>query len=187
MAKASRWRDYFFETDTAAADDLVPSLFRRSGDTAGVPTLSDDDLEVVFEQYKLYVEMADRVSSRRGLANTFFLTLNSAILTAIGVAWNQRPDAPAAVAAVPAVVLVVQCFVWFWTVRSYRQLNSGKWAVVGALETLLPTSPWWGAEWRALGEGRDPGRYWPITHIEQWVPLLFAAAYVLGLLGILLL
>ena len=30
----------------------------------------------VLEQYKLYVEMADRVSARRGLANTFLLTLN---------------------------------------------------------------------------------------------------------------
>ena len=36
------------------------------------------------DQWKLYVEMADRVSGRRGLTNTFFLTLNTAIFTAIG-------------------------------------------------------------------------------------------------------
>ena len=29
----------------------------------------------VLEQYRLYVEMADRVSARRGLTNSFFLTL----------------------------------------------------------------------------------------------------------------
>jgi hypothetical protein len=33
----------------------------------------------ILEQYKLYVEMAERISQRRGLTNTFFLTLNTAI------------------------------------------------------------------------------------------------------------
>ena len=36
----------------------------------------------VFEQYKICIEMADRVSQRRGPTNTFFLTLNTAIFTA---------------------------------------------------------------------------------------------------------
>jgi hypothetical protein len=39
---------------------------------------------IVLEQYKLYVEMADRLSARRALANTFFLTVNTAVL--IGLA-----------------------------------------------------------------------------------------------------
>ena len=32
-----------------------------------------------------YVEMADRIIQRRGLTNTFFLTLNTAIFTAVGL------------------------------------------------------------------------------------------------------
>ena len=39
----------------------------------------------IMEQYRLYVEMADRVSQRRALANSFFLTLNTAIFALIGV------------------------------------------------------------------------------------------------------
>ena len=39
----------------------------------------------ILEQYKLYVEMADRISNRRGLTNTFFLTINTAIFTVIGI------------------------------------------------------------------------------------------------------
>ena len=190
MAERIRWRDYFFEKDAVAAEDLVHVLMGLDdNDTAhpGGSALSEQDRAIVLEQYKLYVEMADRVSSRRSLANTFFLTLNSAVLTVIGVVWNRQPDAAPGVAIVPLFVLVTQCLVWFWTVRSYRQLNSGKWAVVGALETVLPTSPWWAAEWHALGQGRDPGRYWPLTHLEQWVPMLFALAYVSGFLGLLLL
>ena len=37
----------------------------------------------VLEQYKLYVEMADRISARRSTANTFFLTLNTLLVGAL--------------------------------------------------------------------------------------------------------
>jgi len=141
--------------------------------------------QVILEQYKLYVEMADRVSVRRGLANTFFLTLNTAIFTAIGVAWSVHLAAPPAAVLLPLAILLLQCLAWFWVVRSHRQLNSGKWAVVGALERRLPASPWWSAEWKALGEGRNPARYWSLSHVEQLVPLLFAIAYIAGFVALL--
>jgi hypothetical protein len=134
----------------------------------------------ILEQYKTYVEMADRISARRALANTFFLTLNSAIFTLVGVFWQDKPNGTSWLLVFPVTVLVVQCLAWFWLLRSYRQLNSGKYAVIGALEELLPTSPYWKSEWRALGEGKDKSKYWPLTHIEQWVPLLFALAYLGG-------
>jgi len=53
-------------------------------------------------------------------------------------------------------------------------------AVRAALEERLPASPFWRAEWWALGEGTDRSRYWPLSHIEQWIPVLFALAYVSG-------
>jgi hypothetical protein len=37
--------------------------------------------------------------------------------------------------------LIVQCLAWFWLLRSYRQLNTAKYAVVGVLEERLPASP----------------------------------------------
>lgn len=172
----SRLRPYFSETSAPDVDQLVPHLWRAQADPA--------DEATAFEQYKLYVEMADRVSARRSLANTFFLTLNTALFTAIGVFWKTPPHASAWLGLFPTVVLVTQCLVWFWIIRSYRQLNAGKWAVVGAFEKRLPTSPWWAAEWVALGEGEDPSRYWPISHVEQWVPFLFGLAYIGGFLAL---
>lgn len=136
----------------------------------------------VMEQYKLYVEMADRISQRRGLANTYFLTLNSAVLTLIAVFWKDQPEGVSPWVLMPALALLLGlCLAWFWLVRSYRQLNSGKFAVIGALEQQLPASPWWNGEWKALrGEERDKSTYWALTHLEIWVPLLFALAYVYG-------
>ena len=66
-------------------------------------------------------------------------------------------------------------------VRSYRQLNTAKFKVIGALEERLPASAYWRAEWVALGEGEDWHKYLPLTPLEQWVPMLFALVYLSGL------
>jgi hypothetical protein len=135
----------------------------------------------ILDQYKLYVEMADRISNRRGLTNTFFLTLNTLVFSLFGVFWKDRPDdIPAAMLVLLLTIALGQCGAWWFIVRSYRQLNSAKYKVVGLLEERLPASPYWSAEWKALGEGKDPRLYLPLTHVEQWVPLLFAAVYLSG-------
>jgi len=81
---------------------------------------------------------------------------------------------------VPLIALLAECAAWFYIVRSYRQLNGAKYRVVGAFEERLPASPYWKAEWAELGEGRDRSKYWPLTHVEQVVPIIFGATYVLG-------
>ena len=45
----------------------------------------------LLEQYKLYVEMADRISQRRGAANTFFLTFNTAVVGALAGFYKDVP------------------------------------------------------------------------------------------------
>lgn len=133
----------------------------------------------LLEQYKIYVEMADRISSRRALTNTFFLTINTAVFALVGTfVKDGSPRGP--LILIPVLAIVVQCGAWFFLLRSYRQLNSAKYVVIGAMEEHLPASPYWRAEWKALGEGKDRRRYWPLSHLEQWVPISFAALYLIG-------
>jgi hypothetical protein len=131
----------------------------------------------LLEQYKVYVEMADRISARRSLHNTFFLLANTATLTIAG-GFLQSLSKNGFLLILPLVMLLLQCGAWFWILRSYRQLNSAKYRVIGALEERLPASPYWLAEWRAVGAGKDKSVYWPITHIEQWTPAIFCGAYI---------
>ena len=131
----------------------------------------------LLDQYKVYVEMADRVSQRRGLANTFFLTINTSIFTAVGIFWKGDPGDTEWWLVFPLIAVLGQCGAWFYLLRSYRLLNSAKFLIVGLLEERLPASPY-AAEWTALGKGEDFKRYWPLSHIEKWVPILFAVAYL---------
>jgi hypothetical protein len=161
--------------------ELSSRLFSQPSRSDGADGLTYD--AVLLEQYKLYVEMADRISARRGLANSFFLTLNTSVVTAFA-AFSKVPNGPDALwLMIPLVALVGECFAWFFLVRSYRLLNGAKYRVVGALEERLPASPFWRAEWWALGEGHDRRRYWPLSHIEQWVPILFALTYIAGVVA----
>ncbi|MFG2721974.1 hypothetical protein ACGFW5_27345 [Streptomyces sp. NPDC048416] len=136
----------------------------------------------VFEQYKLCVEMADRVSARRNLANTFFVTLHSGLLTFLGVWLTQSHRARLSVVLLLAglLVLLSLCTAWWFTLRSYQQLNTGKFEVIAALEERLPARAFRAAEWQALRGGRDWQVYLPLTHVERWIPAIFAVTYVLG-------
>jgi hypothetical protein len=162
------------------ADDLHGGLWNAEISAADYTDTGERYQGAILEQYKIYVEMADRVSARRATANTFFLTLNTSVFTIFGVFWSSRPDAAPWWLAFPVVALMGECAAWFYLVRSYRQLNTAKYEVIGAMEERLPTSPYWKAEWKALGEGREKSKYWPPTHLEQWVPTLFATIYLVG-------
>ncbi|GAB3576953.1 hypothetical protein GCM10027445_41800 [Amycolatopsis endophytica] len=140
----------------------------------------------VLEQYKICVEMADRVSARRNLTNTFFLTVNTAVGAAfVGLAGGAKlTDVSVWVLLVGLVILLGECAAWLLIVRSYRQLNSAKYAVIGAMEERLPAYAYSRAEWTALGEGRDWRRYVPLSHVEQWIPVIFALTYVLVVIAL---
>ncbi|MFG3510309.1 hypothetical protein ACGF5F_32970 [Streptomyces sp. NPDC047821] len=161
----------YLGTEATPIDDVRPTLWNTSAPAS-------PDQVVLLEQYKIYVEMADRVSARRSLTNTFFLTLNTAVFAVIGTFWRGLPANASWLLVFPLLAVLIQCGAWFFLIRTYRQLNSAKYAVIGAMEERLPASPYWSAEWKALGEGKDNAKYWPLTHLEQWIPSLFAAAYV---------
>jgi hypothetical protein len=162
-------------------DDIEARLWNAEVTPASYTSDNEKYQAAILDQYKLYVEMADRISARRGLANTFFLTLNSAIFTLFGVLWKDKPPHLSDVVVVLlAVVAISQCVAWGLLVHSYRLLNSAKYKVVGALERRLPASPYWSAEWTALGEGKSWRLYLPLSHVETWVPILFGGIYLVG-------
>lgn len=140
----------------------------------------------LFEQYKLYVEMADRISSRRLTSNSFFLSINSAIIALGGYAslrFHSALSTPVAIVA--ALTGITLCLLWQRLLASYRHLNTVKFRVIHELEKLLPVSPY-DAEWQLAGRGEKPKRYLPLTHLERWVPWVFAALHFTAFIGPLL-
>jgi hypothetical protein len=139
----------------------------------------------LIEEYKLYVQMADNVSARRSQANQFYISVLSILLAAVALGprvVGTRLPLGLQKAAYPALTLlgVALSVFWYSTIRSYRQLNSGKFKIVHEMESLLPFECY-RKEWDILGKGADHWLYLPITHVETWVPALLLVLFLVVL------
>lgn len=131
----------------------------------------------LFEQYKLYVEMADRISSRRQTANSYFLSINAALLGFVGYVGTKDTGGYLWLVAPAGIAL---SYLWYRLICSYRDLNAAKFKVIHEIERRLPVSPY-DAEWEAMGRGNNPKLYKPFTHIETGVPWVFVVLHVLAM------
>ena len=130
--------------------------------------------------YKLAVEMADRISARRGLANSFFLTINTAVLGILGTQSSRWYF------AVAGITLSVA---WWASLVSYRNLNAAKFNVIISMEQRLPRQIY-EEEWRLLSSHRGPAgsgsspspsrvsKYRELGWVERVVPWVFVLLYI---------
>jgi hypothetical protein len=169
----------YFHASSASADEVRQTIWTQGIDEATYGVAGSPYQGALLEQYKMYVEMTDRVSSRRATMNAFFLSLNTAIATGVSFVWGLQKSSVWFL-AFPLAMLLALAGTWFCLIKSYRQLNAAKFAVIGAMEEKLPASPYVRAEWAALGNGMDKGRYWPMSKLEQGVPVVFAVLYVIA-------
>lgn len=161
-------------------DELRSAVWNTDFGHSQQPQASSDfGTQVLLEQYKLYVEMTDRMSARRALTNSFFLTINLAALGTLGSLAAKYPRTWNDFASLIGVLaLVAECFVWFYTLRSHRQLSKAKYTVIEVLEEKLPSRPYSKGEWGAYVRSGKQGRYFRLTTAEQMMPLIFGFSYI---------
>ncbi len=139
----------------------------------------DDYKEHLFEQYKLYVESIEKTSDRRQHANNYFITINTALISLIGLSFQIKIfENLAGIKLVLAFVGIVVCVVFWYLIRSYKQLNTGKFDVIHKIEEHLPLALY-KYEWEVLGKGEDNKKYYPFSHIELIIPWVFGIIYAL--------
>ncbi len=161
--------------------------------------MEDNDENIILELYKTSVDMADRMSARRAGANSFFLTLNTALAAVVGIVSSARKPPPhgnlptfdAYGLVLTAIAGVVLSLTWQALLRYYRRLSKAKFDVINKIEESLPVKPYTD-EWAILHPPAKPGesptkwtKWWrrtlkhrEATVVEQVVPLVFVAIYV---------
>lgn len=153
----------------------MSSLFAKTGDEYG-----KEYKEHLFEQYKLYIDSAERTSDRRGRANNYFITINTTLTSFVGLSFHFKVvENLAWMQLALSFVGVIVCIVFWFLIRSYKQLNTGKFEVIHEMEKHLPLSLY-RYEWEILGEGNDRKKYYPFSHIELIIPWVFGIIYVLA-------
>lgn len=162
------------------SDSLRAALFPKGSDS-----LSDEQRRILWEQYRLFIETSEKLVARRQTVNAFFLSINTLTLSAVafivGILIEEEIRLSNGITAtIPMVAGILFCAAWITLVKSYKQLNHGKFQVIHLLEEHLPASIF-KAEWLALGEGKNPQKYIAFTRTERYIPWVFLISYILVL------
>jgi hypothetical protein len=128
----------------------------------------------ILEQYKLYVETSQKLSDRRLSTNNYLFTINSSLLTLLGILATLLPE-PKALAIIPAAGCLLSV-AWILMLTSFKRLNAAKFDVIRELEKNLPANVF-GKEWEYLTKNASH-RYSALSDVERFVPVLFAVFYV---------
>lgn len=163
-----------------AKDKSKKALFNKSPKEYGENYHSH-----LFEQYKMYVESAEKISDRRQNANNYFLTINTALISFLGLSFQvEILDDLGWVKALLAILGIIICVIFWFLLRSYKQLNTGKFKVIHVIEENLPLSIY-DYEWKILGEGKNKKVYYPFSHVELLIPWILGLIYaILGVIFI---
>lgn len=149
---------------------------------------NSDSLQIIFEQYKLYVETMEKLVDRRQTVNNFFLTANAFLVTLSGFSVEKLGNTSEFSKLFSLVGIsisgILLSFIWLRLNRYYGLMNQAKFNVIHALERRLPVALFLG-EWIALGEGKDPKKYQSMAKVESKVSLIFIFLYaVIGIFAI---
>jgi len=132
--------------------------------------------DIAVEQYKLYVEMADKISERRTNSNNFFVTLNSSLIAVYGISVTENSIIQGGswmwLAPIAGIAI---CLLWKSVIKSFRDINSAKFKVIHEVEECLPLCLY-KREWEVAKQG-DGTKYQPTSHIEMRIPWVFITIY----------
>lgn len=141
-----------------------------------------DSTDAKLALFELYLETAEKVTDRRAQANSWMLSVNSAIVALYGYLQGDNPafDATGKAAwlwAIPAAGAIV-CVAWTVLLQSYRQLNRAKFAVLMEIEADLAAAPF-----RREREIYRAARRLPLSNIEICIPACFVLLYAVMILA----
>jgi len=125
--------------------------------------------KILFEQYKLYVKMADEVSNRRrNDMNKFYVILTTSLISILQIIVSTH-EISTGVSVIIIAIFIIFIFinyVWIINIKSYSTLNSGKFDVINEIENKLPAKGFT-IEWKLLTEVYQ---YNELTNVEKSIP-----------------
>lgn len=159
----------------------------------GLPSKSFHDKNLLLEQYKIFVETSEALVKRKQSVNSFYVTLNSALLGAvISVICASRKlpvlfgwlKVSAAVSTFASLVGFVVCFSWISLLNSYADLNSSKMRIITEIEKDMAVNLY-DTEWAIITQKVGKKKYKSFSDKEKFVGALFGILYfLLFILGI---
>ena len=129
----------------------------------------------MLEQYKIYVQSAENVSSRRVSTSRYLLTLSAALMAIHGIQLSSL-NHDYWILTVPVAGIAVSVL-WYNLIQSHRDMNTIKFKIILELEQHLPVALYT-REWE-MAKREGGTSYKEATRIERFLPILFGCLHVL--------
>lgn len=137
---------------------------------------------VLLEQYKVFLETAENLVTRRQNVNSFYISANTAIISVGGTIFAIGSDgelisklAVIFALSIPGILLNIS---WFRMLQSYFINNQGKMKILSMIEKKLAVSLY-DAEWKAMKNKYSKNKYISFTDNEKKLPLVFSFFYLI--------
>lgn len=155
----------------------------------------DEKKQELLEIYKLHADLADRVSQRRDSANRLYVGLLTGIILLTGISlligmlfaprsfrwFTEGAGADLTLTWIVPIISslgIILSVSWFVVIRSYRQLNTGKFKMLHELEDKI-AYPAFRREWEILEQGENKNKYWKLTKVETFLPIVFGLFFII--------
>ena len=133
--------------------------------------MPDENSNILIQEWKTCVEMADSISRRRDNSNNLYVTFNLAIIAGIVMVWDVK-------SLVLGFAGIIISAIWFKSIRYYKSLNEEKYLIINRLEEKLPYKPYT----EELQNLLNRSKYKDGTSIEMYLTKMFIVFYILSIL-----
>ncbi len=122
--------------------------------------------EYRFEQYKIFVESAEKNSEKRVTQNNIYLTINLAFLSYI---LFQNPNLVETI--ITSFVGLIICLVWLLTIINFCKRNKVKFDIINEMEEEFGNL--YKEEWKRISI------LTPLSTYEKFLAIIFMMVYII--------
>ena len=97
----------------------------------------------ILEQYKMYVELTDRINERLQRSDSYYMAINIATIGALGyfhLSPTLKDDVLIFILSIISYMAMIFCTSWSISIKSNRDLYRRKILIINSIEGLLPLS-----------------------------------------------
>lgn len=137
----------------------------------------------ILEMYKMCVESANQNSNNRMESNKFYITIHSTLIALFAF----LPIEDKFKQIFLAILGLALCLSWYFSIKSYKRLNSEKFKCINTIELELPFTPYL-TEWNSIKSQNNNAskwyhKYFRLSDLESIVVIIVACIYVLIFVG----
>jgi hypothetical protein len=140
---------------------------------------TNDQIDLLYKQYQLYLSSAETISERRQTANNYMWTINAALISGFGLSLASVNDLLTFRLLISGLGIVL-CIFWNQLIASYKKINSVKFQVIHEIEKKLPMNLY-AYEWEKINAD-EKNRYKTFTSIEVNIPTVFFVFWIITLI-----